>query len=149
MNLKEFKEALQQVDQIAFKLPNGSFVPAHFHLTEIGKVRKDFIDCGGTRRLEVKASFQLWIAKDYEHRLSVSKLEDIIQMGVGQLGLSEEEIEVEYQGETVGKYAVQFDGAVFLLKPTKTDCLAKEDCGITELLTSADGSNCEPGSGCC
>ena len=31
-------------------LPDHSFVPAHFHVTEVGRVHKDFIDCGGTVR---------------------------------------------------------------------------------------------------
>ncbi|MEI7863404.1 MAG: DUF6428 family protein, partial [Planctomycetota bacterium] len=31
-------------------LPDKSFVPAHFHITEVGRVQKDFIDCGGTVR---------------------------------------------------------------------------------------------------
>jgi hypothetical protein len=25
-------------------------VPTHYHITEVGKVQKDFIDCGGTVR---------------------------------------------------------------------------------------------------
>ena len=33
-----------------FMLPDQSFVPAHYHITEVGRVQKDFIDCGGTVR---------------------------------------------------------------------------------------------------
>ena len=40
---------------IQLMLPNGSLVPAHFHITEVGRVHKDFIDCGGTIR-----SFTAW-----------------------------------------------------------------------------------------
>ena len=35
---------------IQIMLPEGEFVPTHFHITEVGRVRKDFIDCGGTVR---------------------------------------------------------------------------------------------------
>jgi hypothetical protein len=39
-------------------------VPEHFHVTEVGVVTKDFIDCGGTVRHEKVANFQLWDAND-------------------------------------------------------------------------------------
>ena len=57
MNITEIKTILKASKTIAFKLPNGTLVPAHFHVTEIGKVHKDFIDCGGKRRQESKISF--------------------------------------------------------------------------------------------
>ena len=30
-----------------FEVAGRRFRPAHFHVTEVGRVRKDFIDCGG------------------------------------------------------------------------------------------------------
>lgn len=47
MKLSEAKSKLKQLEKIAFQLPNGDLVPTHFHVTEIGKVTKHFIDCGG------------------------------------------------------------------------------------------------------
>ncbi len=38
-------------------MPNGAYVPPHFHLTEVGTMVKKFIDCGGTVREEAKISF--------------------------------------------------------------------------------------------
>lgn len=35
-------------DLSIFKLENGNSVPEHFHVTEVGIITKDFIDCGGT-----------------------------------------------------------------------------------------------------
>ena len=52
MKLQEFKENLINLDQLTFVLPNGSYVPPHFHLTEIGENSKKFVDCGGTIREE-------------------------------------------------------------------------------------------------
>ncbi len=54
-----------------FQLENGTFVPEHFHVTEVGVVTKHFIDCGGTMRNEKVANFQLWDANDFEHRLKL------------------------------------------------------------------------------
>lgn len=155
MTINEIKEALNNLDVIAFELPNGELVANHFHVTEVGKVTKDFIDCGGTRRSETVAAFQLWEADDYDHRLHPEKLVDIIELSQKVLGLGNEKIEVEYQGETIGKYGLDFDGINFKLTTKQTDCLAKSNCGIPvegqvkQLVTIADQNCCTPGSGCC
>ena len=47
MKLSQIKNELQKLNTIAFQLPNGELVPSHFHVTEVGKVTKHFIDCGG------------------------------------------------------------------------------------------------------
>ncbi len=69
MKLSEVKNKLNHLDKIFFQLPNGELVPSHFHVTEVGKVSKHFIDCGGTVRDEEVVNFQLWNANDYDHRL--------------------------------------------------------------------------------
>lgn len=153
MNLSEIKKHLNNLSTIAFQLPNGDLVPNHFHVTEVGKVTKDFIDCGGTVRHEEVANFQLWEANDYDHRLHPEKLVNIIKLSEEILGLGDLPIEVEYQGSTIGKYGLDFDGKHFLLTSKQTACLALEECGITEkprIKLSALGANaCAPGSGCC
>lgn len=151
MKLSEFKEVLEKADQVQFELPNGALVPGHFHITEVGKVTKHFIDCGGTVRHEEMANFQLWSAKDFDHRLKPKKLKNIIRLSEQILDLDDLEIEVEYQGETVGKYGLDYDGWNFLLTSKKTDCLAKDKCGIPEeqLQESKPASCCTPDSGCC
>ncbi|TXD82055.1 hypothetical protein ESY86_17640 [Subsaximicrobium wynnwilliamsii] len=155
MKLSEIKTALNNLEHISFQLPNGSLVPNHFHVTEIGKVSKTFIDCGGTKRHEDRVNFQLWNANDYDHRLHPEKLVDIITLSEQLLDLEDLEIEVEYQAETIGKFGLDFDGTTFLLTSKQTDCLAKDNCGIpeekpkTRLSTLQSASSCEPGSGCC
>lgn len=155
MTISEIKEALNNLDTIAFELPGGDLVPNHFHVTEVGKVSKDFIDCGGTRRQETVAAFQLWSADDYDHRLHPEKLVHIIELSQKVLGIENEEIEVEYQGETIGKYGLDFDGTNFKLVTKTTDCLAKDKCEVPVKenmvqLEQANGKNsCAPGSGCC
>ena len=149
MKLSEIKQHLEGLTSINFILPNGTFVPSHFHVTEIGNINKRFIDCGGTVRRERVINFQLWQANDFDHRLAPQKLIDIIQLSEDQLKLKDAEIEVEYQSDTIGKYGLDFDGTNFLLVAKQTDCLAKDNCGIPveQLVTS--NSACTPGSGCC
>ena len=159
MTLKDIKNHLKQLNTIAFKLPNGQLVPRHFHVTEVGKTTKHFIDCGGTVRQERKVNFQLWNANDYDHRLHPEKLVHIIELSETKLGIDENlPIEVEYQGDTIGKFGLEFVNNSFQLTTTQTDCLAKDKCGIPEnqqpkqKINLRDLNNepcCSPDGNCC
>ena len=156
MKLSEIKTALSEVNEVTFTLPNCKQVAPHVHVTEVGNIQKHFIDCGGTIRKESVINFQLFTASDYDHRLSAQKLSSIIQLSEEQLGLENLEIEVEYQGDTIGKYGLEFKDGVFILTSTLTDCLAKDKCGIPQEKSRIRLSNlqvqesgCTPGSGCC
>lgn len=153
MKLSEIKNHLQKLETIAFQLPNGKLVPAHFHVTEVGKITKDFIDCGGKVRQENVINFQLWEERDYNHRLHPEKLLKIIEISERKFEFDDLDIEVEYQGEvTIGKYNLDFDGTNFLLTPKITACLALDACGIPKpvvKIAQAVNSCCDPKSGCC
>lgn len=155
MKLSKIKTILSNSQNIAFQLPNGELVPSHFHVTEVGKISKHFIDCGGTVRKEEVVNFQLWNADDYDHRLYPDKLLNIIRLSEEKLGIEDLEIEVEYQAETIGKFGLEYNGSQFLLTSKQTDCLAKDNCGIpaekpkVKLSEMTNSSSCTPGSGCC
>ncbi|MEJ5962934.1 DUF6428 family protein [Pedobacter immunditicola] len=154
MRLSEIKSHLAQAESVNFQLEDGTLVPEHFHVTEVGIITKDFIDCGGTVRHEKVANFQLWDANDYEHRLKAGKLLNIISLSEQVLGMEDLEIEVEYQAETIGKYDLGYDGANFLLISKKTACLAMDKCGVPAekpkiQLVNLATSACTPGGGCC
>lgn len=151
MRLSEFISALQQLDEFRFQTPNGDFVPPHFHITEVGMIHKHFIDCGGTERKEQRVNFQLWSSDDVYHRLQPQKVIDIIRLSQQKMNISDEEIEVEYQGETIGKFGLAFDGHNFQLTSKQTDCLAKDNCGIPEPAANDTASTtcCDPASNCC
>ncbi|APG59142.1 DUF6428 family protein [Christiangramia salexigens] len=154
MKLSTFINHLSGLEKIAFELPDGQLVPEHFHVTEVGKISKQFIDCGGTLRNEEKISFQLWEENDYNHRLHPEKLIKIIELAKSKLQLGDHEIEVEYQGESINKYELGFDGKIFQLISTTTTCLAKDNCGIPASkpkvkLSDLQNASCAPGSGCC
>ncbi len=155
MKLSEIKEILPTLENVAFQLEDGTFVPEHFHVTEVGEITKKFIDCGGVIRNEKVINFQLWSADDYEHRLKPGKLLNIIRLSENKLGIEDTEIEVEYQSVTIGKYDLDFNGKYFILKNKKTACLAEDACGIpvaTEnnfTVKEEKKSSCTPNSGCC
>ena len=157
MKLQELKQELLNLNEINFQLENGTTIPPHFHLTEIGAVTKHFIDCGGTERIEKSANLQLWYANDTEHRLKPKKLIDIIQLSEQKLQIGNLEIEIEYQAETIGKYKLKFENGNFVLLNKFTDCLASDSCGIPQEkrkvklseLSEVKSSCCTPGGGCC
>jgi len=156
MKLSEIKNHLIAMKMIEFELPTGKKVPAHFHVTEVGKITKHFIDCGGTERKEEVVNFQLWEANDYDHRLHPEKLLKIIQLSEAKLNIGDLDIELEYQGESIIKYGVELKGQTFHLTSLLTDCLAKDSCGVSaekqkiNLIELQPSSNsCTPGGGCC
>lgn len=155
MKLSEIKTHLSTAEAVHFELQNGTSVPEHFHVTEIGVVTKHFIDCGGTIRHEKVANFQLWDANDYDHRLKPAKLLNIIKLSEEKLGMGDLEIEVEYQSETIGKYDLDFNGKHFILVSKQTACLASDNCGIPQEkmkvnLAGVTAQNaCAPGGSCC
>jgi hypothetical protein len=157
MKLSELKNALTHLEKLSFELPNGSLVPSHFHVTEIGRINKDFIDCGGTIRHEEAITMQLWESIDFHHRLKPERLLSIIAMSESKLSIPDAEIEVEYQAKTIGKYGLSFRDGKLKLTNKKTDCLATDACGIGAIkqkvslseLKKATAECCSPKSGCC
>lgn len=158
MKLSEIKNYLGEVERLSFLLPDGSYVPENFHVTEVGLITKDFIDCGGTIRKETVVNFQLWEdSNDEDHRLKPEKLLKIIALSEKLLGIGDFELEVEYQDRTIGKYDLGFDGKGLLLLNKQTACLASDQCGlptgkkkvILSEITSETTNSCTPGGGCC
>ncbi len=157
MKLSEIKNHLSPMEALNFMLPDGSLVPENFHVTEVGLITKNFIDCGGTVRKDTVVNFQLWQdANDEDHRLKPKKLLAIIELSEKILGIEDYEIEVEYQDSTIGKYDLAFDGKNFQLLNKQTACLAPDQCGIpqekkkissTEI--NSNNNSCTPGGGCC
>jgi hypothetical protein len=147
MNLGALKTNLrQQADlNIRLVLPDGDPIPADFHVTEVGHVVKNFIDCGGTiRRLET-CLLQTWVAgNDADHRLSAKKLAKILDLAAGVVPSEDLEVEVEYEPCCVAQYTIDRAEASggelrFHLAHKHTNCLAREACGLTP---AGDGCGC-------
>jgi thioredoxin type arsenate reductase len=118
-----------------FMLPDGSFIPAHYHITEVGRVQKDFIDCGGTVRSKTSCVLQVWVATDVDHRLETTKLAKIIDIARPLLQSDDLPVEVEYEDAVVSQYPlggaeVTPSGLLFTLGTKHTACLAPETCGV-------------------
>ena len=121
--------------QIQIVLPDQSTVPAHFHITEVGRVQKDFVDCGGTIRSAVTCVLQVWVANDLHHRLHAEKLAKILHKAEPLLKSIELPVEVEYEGNAISQYTLEGidvtrEGVQLRLGSKHTACLATELCII-------------------
>lgn len=136
--------------QLRFLLPDGGFIPAHAHVTEVGRVDKTFLDCGGTVRRISSLCLQTWVAHDIDHRLTAGKLADIIDRAAPILGNDDLEAEIEYEDGFISQFPIEWaafqeDSLIFTLGTKHTDCLAREIC----LPKPQESSSCCSGPGCC
>jgi hypothetical protein len=137
MTLEQLAASLEQAgdNPVHICLPDGDFIPSHYHLTEVGRVHKDFIDCGGVKREAKSALLQIWVATDTEHRLTASKFAMILRMADKSFTIGDYAVEIEYEREHIGQFPlshVEFTprGPLLNLVAKHTDCLAKEACGV-------------------
>jgi hypothetical protein len=153
MTITELKNVLNLAPKksLKFVLPDQTSIPAHFHITEVGHIKKDFIDCGGTLRSSSSCLLQAWVAaNDENHALSAGKLASILNLAGKILPSEELSVEVEFEAPYISQFPIESadtddDAVVFRLTTKHTDCLAKEQCG----LESAGSSCCSAESGCC
>jgi hypothetical protein len=157
MKLSQFKKNIDSIQEFAIQLPNGTFVPPHFHITEMGLLTKNFIDCGNVLREEKAITFQVWFAADLDHRITTDKVYKIIHASEKLFENADLEIEVEYQDvQTIGKFGLDFKNGLFKLIAKQTTCLAQDHCGIpadrmkpTVGQWKSKSEGCSPDSGCC
>jgi len=158
MNLEQFKHTLAQNSgaELLFRFSNGNMLAPHFHITEVGKVTKDFVDCGGTRRTSETCMLQTLVADDVDHRITADKLASIFEK-TDVLGLEGWfDVEAEVQIDTIGIFsvasaAVDNGKLVFELAAKSTACLAPDKCGldVVPISNAAPVASAEADSGCC
>ena len=164
MNITEFlpHPSAHAEKPLLFVLPDGGFIPAHYHITEVGHVAKNFIDCGGTRRTLETCLLQTWVHDDVQHRLLAGKLATIFSRADDVLPHHNLPVEIEYEDGVVAQFPVEreevIDGALaFHLGLKHTDCLARGIClpgtcapePAPKDAPAPGSSCCTPGSKCC
>jgi hypothetical protein len=150
MTLSELRIALEHDPDTfpRFFLPSGEQIPAHAHVTEVGHVMKNFIDCGGVIGKNETVVLQTHVGSDTDHRLTSGRLAKILQLGERVLPHDQLEVAVEYDCCVVSQYPVNETKRdcehldVFLGK-SRTQCLARER------QTSPDACCATPASACC
>lgn len=155
MTLREFTQHLETAGdrELRFVLPDGGLIEPHAHITEVGRIDKAFVDCGGTVRRSSHISLQTWVAEDTHHRLAPAKLAGIIAKAAPILGTDDLEVEIEHEECLISQYPVHGaeladEHLVFYLSSKHTDCLAKELC-LVPAAPGADQDSCCSSGGCC
>ena len=152
MNLSELKSLLACHPGRHFRLslPDDSAVPVSFHVTEVGRVHKNFLDCGGTLRETTICQLQVWVGEDYDHRIETGKMAGILEKGKSLLSDESVPVEIEYEDRVISQYTIEghelTDDAVILR-------LAPELCGLQmpdpRLPAVGGKSPCCGPTGCC
>ena len=133
MKVHELVAALQKSPATfpRFVLPDGNYVPAHAHVTEVGHVVRNFIDCGGMTGKEDKALLQTHVGNDKDHRLRSDRFSKILQLGMRVLPSADLNVDVEYDCCVVAQYPIaearlEGEHLNLILQRGRTQCRARK-----------------------
>ncbi|MFN3190048.1 MAG: DUF6428 family protein [Aureliella sp.] len=151
LQLKTQLEKASEQSGLAIELPGGQTLPAHFHITEVGKIDKHFVDCGGVERRAQTCTLQTLVANDVEHRLMASKLAMILSHADSLEIDDTAPVDIEIQQDSIATFRlarvdVEEQGCTLRLEAKNTECLAPDRCKVPTLPTM--GNDCS-GQGCC
>ena len=153
MNLSELKSLLTAHADHHFRirLPGGGAVPVSFHVTEVGRLHKTFLDCGGKLRESTTCQLQVWVGEDYQHRIETGKMAAILGKAKSILPDDRVPVEIEYEDRVISQYTISnyeqlADAVVLVLAHKHTECLAPELCGLPAL--PSQSQCCGPSGRC-
>lgn len=158
MNIPELKARLRAHPELNVRIlrPDGTAIPAHYHLTEVGHVAKRFVDCGGKFRASETCVLQTHFGspRDDGHRLTAGKFAMILDLAKPILSTEDLPVEVEYEAGVISQApltVVNVENGVLQLQlgAKHTDCLAKEKCGGDDACGCADEPAAAEAEACC
>ena len=165
MKTQEFFNVLEQHKgkSLLFEYAPNLLVGANYHITEVKHITVDSVDCGAQTDSWKETIIQLWespLEKNKTEYMSVLKALGILNK-VGKMKLFElnAEVKFEYSNKTfhtaqlfVNDFEIRGNNLLVKLAVEKTDCKAKETCGVQEELV-VDGMAgepcCSPNGNCC
>jgi len=162
MKTNEFLSVLKEnTDKsLIFEYAPGQLVGANYHITEVKNIIIDSVDCGAGTDFWKETIIQLWESpeeigkRDY---MVADKALSILNK-VDKIKSIEKDVEVKFEYSNsvfhtaqlyVLSHQIKDDQILMHLGVEKTDCKAKETCGITETIEKVAVGSCAPGSGCC
>ena len=161
MKTQEFLQILESNTNtsLLFEYTSGQLVGANYHITEVKHVSVDSVDCGGQIDAWNETIIQLWESPSElgKYMTSHKALEILNTVGKIKTYDLNSEVKIEYSNSLfhtaqlfVSDFELSNGKLLFKLDIEKTDCKAKEICGVNEPVELAsEGSSCAPGSGCC
>lgn len=163
MKTSEFLSLLKQHQDksLLFEYTKDKLVGANYHITEVKNITIDSVDCGAGTDFWKETIVQLWESpkeKDKTEFMSAYKALGILNK-VDRMKPMEREAEIKFEYSNadfhtaqlfVDDFSLDNNSLVMKLSVEKTDCKAKETCGVVEAeVSEAKESCCTPGSGCC
>ncbi|WP_027065174.1 DUF6428 family protein [Maribacter sp. Hel_I_7] len=162
MKTNEFLTLLKEnTDKsLVFEYAPGQLVGANYHITEVKNITVDSVDCGAGTDFWKETIIQLWESpqelgkRDY---MTAYKAMGILNK-VDKIKPMEKDVEVKFEYSNSVFHTAQLfvlshqikDNQILMhLGIEKTDCKAKETCGIPEITEQVAETSCAPGSGCC
>lgn len=165
MKTSEFLSILQQHQDksLLFEYTKDKFVGANYHITEVKNITVDSVDCGAGTDFWKETVVQLWESpteigkRDF---MSVYKALSILNK-VDRIKPMQKDAEIKFEYSNddfhtaqlfVDDYALDEKKLIIKLSIEKTDCKAKETCGVepaSAASTVETEAGCSPGSGCC
>ena len=147
---------------LKFEYQPNAFVGANYHITEVKHVNIDSVDCGARTDQWNETIIQLWESPDEhdkEEYMSAYKAHGILNK-VGRLKPYDQEAEVKFEYSNshfhtaqmyVQSYEVVENDLILKLSVHKTDCKARDLCGVqaVEVEAAAEEPCCSPDGNCC
>jgi hypothetical protein len=135
MQLSELKKSLVKSPScnLRFVLPTGTKIPPHAHVTEVARIDKKYIDCGGTRRTDTVCRLQTWFQDDTDHRLTADKLSAILEKSASFFDDEDPEVDIEHEAPFISHFPIEKietvgDTLMVHLGVKHTACLAEDRC---------------------
>ena len=150
---------------LLFEYAPNRLVGANYHITEVKHLKIDSVDCGARSDAWNETIIQLWespseIGKT-EFMSSYKALGILNKVGRMRAFDMDAEVKFEYSNANfhtaqlfVNDYLITNGKLLLILGVEKTDCKAKDVCGVPEAVsaekrTAEQDACCTPGGGCC
>ena len=150
---------------LLFEYAPNRYVGANYHITEVKHLKIDSVDCGARSDAWNETIIQLWESPSEkmktEFMSSYKALGILNKVGRMKAFDMNAEVKFEYSNESfhtaqlfVNDYLITNGKLVLILGVEKTDCKAKDVCGVPETVsaekqTAEQEACCTPGGGCC
>jgi len=162
MKTNEFLSLLKEhaAKSLLFEYRPGQLVGANYHITEVKNITIDSVDCGAGTDFWKETIIQLWESPtEIDKRdFMLSEKALAILNRVDSIKPMEKEVEVKFEYSNANFHTAQLfvnghevleEKLVFKLGVERTDCKAKDECGVPVEVGSQEVNSCAPGSGCC
>lgn len=162
MKTNEFLSLLKEHPNksLLFEYKEGQFVGANYHITEIKNITVDSVDCGAGVDFWKETIIQLWESPDEHEKeayMTADKALGILNK-VDSIKPMEREVEVKFEYSNpefhtaqlfVNEFRIADNNLIVKLAIEKTDCKARETCGVPVEVEINEVAGCTPGGGCC